>query len=199
MHQQSKRRGYRRTDSEEVQYHAQNTNSPPTAGKLATMQNPNSRAETIPNQSMPMARDRDRDQRQGSSPKNSSPKRQQRAESPEPVVSTARAESIQIKHAAAGAGIERLESPRVMTSVLLPLDGKVKEYNTRMQNAQAQMTQLDAEIAALMEKKRLAEKRYMEAKTKHDDYRRQYQGVERAMKGEPEIIGLPAQRMSYDS
>ncbi|EKD18449.1 uncharacterized protein L3040_007527 [Drepanopeziza brunnea f. sp. 'multigermtubi'] len=188
--QQPKRRGYRRTDSEEVQYRDQNTVPQSSTGRAVQIQN--SRAEASPNQSMPMARD----QRHGSPPKNHSPHRSSGPESPEPVISTARAASIQIQNAAAGASIQRLESPRIMTSVLQPLDGKVKEYSSRMQNAQAQMAQLDAEMAALMERKKQSEKRFLEAKTKHDDYRRQYQGVERALRGEPADL---VTRINYES
>lgn len=46
------------------------------------------------------------------------------------------------------------------------------------------MAQLDSEMAALQERRRAADNRFMAAKTKHDDYRRQYQGVERALRGE---------------
>lgn len=75
-----------------------------------------------------------------------------------------------------------------MPSVLQPLDKKVQEYDAQMHEAQNQMAQLDSEMAALQEQRREAEKAYMAAKTKHDDYRRQYQGVERALRGEPEPV-----------
>lgn len=75
-----------------------------------------------------------------------------------------------------------------MTSVLKPLDGKVQEYNAQMHEAQALMSQLDAEMAILQDRRREAEKKFMAAKTKHDDYRRQYQGVERALRGEPDML-----------
>lgn len=83
-----------------------------------------------------------------------------------------------------------------MTSVLQPLDKKIQEYDAQMHNAQTQMAQVDAEIAILRERRRDAESRYIAAKTKHDDYRRQYQGVERALRGEPEPELEPEPMMS---
>ncbi|CAL3962744.1 hypothetical protein PZA11_000187 [Diplocarpon coronariae] len=194
--QQQKRRGYRRTDSEEGRY--QNPNPHPnavqqSAGRQASAQMSHAESPSLPNQSMPVTRD----QIHGSPPKTFSPPKSTRTESPDPIVSTARSTSIHHPNVTAGATIPRLDSPRVMKRVLQPLDGKVQEYSTRMQNAQMQMTQLDAEMAGLMEKRKQAEKRYMDAKTKYDDYRRQYQGVERAMKGEPGIVDAPG-RSSYD-
>lgn len=56
------------------------------------------------------------------------------------------------------------------------------------------MEQLDAEMAALQERRRASDNRYMAAKTKHDDYRRQYQGVERALSGQP----VPAREMGRE-
>ncbi len=94
----------------------------------------------------------------------------------------------------AGNTIPRLNSPSIMASVLQPLDKKVQEYDAQMNEAQNQMAQLDAEMAALHERRREAESRYIAAKTKHDDYRRQYQGVERALRGEPEVFS----RSSYE-
>lgn len=49
------------------------------------------------------------------------------------------------------------------------------------------MDQMDAEMAVLQSRRREAEEQYMAAKAKHDDYRRQYQGVERALRGEPDV------------
>ncbi|PBP21867.1 hypothetical protein BUE80_DR007315 [Diplocarpon rosae] len=190
--QQQKRRGYRRPDSEEVRYQNPNSAQQP-GGRNASIQMSHAETASLPNQSMPVTRD----QSHASPPKTFSPSKSTRTESPDPIVSTARSASIHHPNVTAGASIQRLDSPRVMKRVLQPLDGKVQEYHTRMQNAQMQMSQLDAEMAALLEKRKHAEKRYMEAKTKHDDYRRQYQGVERAMKGEPGIIDPPG-RPSYD-
>lgn len=85
---------------------------------------------------------------------------------------------------AAGAAIERLKSPSVMSCVLQPLDQKVKEYTGLMHAEQDEMTRLDDEIRALQERRSRAEMRYLDAKSKHDDYLRQYQDVERAMRGE---------------
>jgi predicted nucleic acid-binding Zn-ribbon protein len=75
-----------------------------------------------------------------------------------------------------------------MTSVLQPLDKKVQEYNAQMYEEQHEMAQLDAQMAILQERRREAEKRYIAAKSKHDDYRRQFQGVERALRGEPDMF-----------
>ncbi|XMA18592.1 hypothetical protein WAI453_011383 [Rhynchosporium graminicola] len=87
----------------------------------------------------------------------------------------------------AGETIPRLQSPSVMSSVLKPLNGKIMEYNAQMDEAQKLMDNLDSEILALQSRRLKAEQLHLAAKTKHDDYRRQYQGVERAMRGEPEV------------
>ncbi|KAI4860187.1 hypothetical protein F4820DRAFT_120295 [Hypoxylon rubiginosum] len=87
-----------------------------------------------------------------------------------------------------GAQIQRLKSPSVVDCVLQPLDQKVHEYAGLMQREQDEMDRLDAELRALQERRADAETRFLEAKGKHDDYRRQYVDVERAMRGE----GLPA-------
>lgn len=85
---------------------------------------------------------------------------------------------------AAGANIQRLKSPSVMSCVLQPLDQKVKEYNGFMHLEQDEMTRLDDEIRALQDRRAQAEMRYLDAKNKYDDYQRQYQDVERALRGE---------------
>lgn len=90
-----------------------------------------------------------------------------------------------------GGGIARLNSPSVMKSVLHPLEQKMHEYDHLMQEAHNQMIQLDEEIRIMQERRTQAEERFMEAKTKHDDYERQHAGVGRALRGEPE----PQQRM----
>ncbi|KAH7313554.1 hypothetical protein B0I35DRAFT_435436 [Stachybotrys elegans] len=91
-----------------------------------------------------------------------------------------------------GATINRLKSPSIMKSVLLPLEHKILEYEQLMDEAEAQMLQLDQEILALQERRRQAEDRYVEAKHKHDEYDRQHQDVGRALRGDLEVK-LPPQ------
>ncbi|KAH9906010.1 hypothetical protein F4778DRAFT_779397 [Xylariomycetidae sp. FL2044] len=94
--------------------------------------------------------------------------------------------------AAAAASIQRLKSPSVLDCVLQPLDQKVQEYGALMTSEQEQMARLDDEIRALQGRRADAEARFLEAKGKHDDYRRQYADVERAMRGEaPAVPALP--------
>jgi hypothetical protein len=88
-----------------------------------------------------------------------------------------------------GMSIERLKTPGLTDYVLRPLDQKVREYEEIMQQEQDKMTRLDESIRALLEQRSQAETRHSEAKGKHDDYCRQYQDVEKAMRGES-----PAQR-----
>lgn len=75
-----------------------------------------------------------------------------------------------------------------MTSVLQPLNSKVQEYAGQMHDASTEISQIDAEIAALLERKRDTEARFMAAKGKHDDYKRQYMGVEMALRGEVQQV-----------
>ncbi|KAF5635981.1 hypothetical protein F52700_5295 [Fusarium sp. NRRL 52700] len=105
-----------------------------------------------------------------------------------------------------GNDINRLNSPSIQKSVLLPLEQKIHEYDHLMQEAQAQMNQLDDEIRALQERRRQAEDRFIEAKSKHDDYSRQHDQVGKALRGElmqqppPPVVRQPVQRMeSIDS
>ncbi|ROV90368.1 hypothetical protein VMCG_09745 [Cytospora schulzeri] len=84
----------------------------------------------------------------------------------------------------AAAHIQRLPTPSLATSVLQPLDAKVVEYGTLMNEAQGEMARLDDEMRQLQERQREAEGRFLEAKSRHDEYRRQYQDVERALKGD---------------
>ncbi|KAI0108473.1 hypothetical protein F4814DRAFT_428072 [Daldinia grandis] len=93
--------------------------------------------------------------------------------------------SLAVPNANLGASIQRLKSPSVMDCVLQPLDQKVHEYADVMHREQDEMDRLDAEIRALQERRADAETRFLEAKSKHDDYRRQYLDVERAMRGDP--------------
>ncbi|KAF4961230.1 hypothetical protein FGADI_467 [Fusarium gaditjirri] len=105
-----------------------------------------------------------------------------------------------------GNDINRLNSPSIQKSVLLPLEQKIHEYDHLMQEAQAQMNQLDDEIRALQERRRQAEDRFLEAKSKHDNYERQHADVGKALRGEPmqqpppPAVRQPVQRMdSIDS
>ncbi|KAI2625949.1 hypothetical protein GGR54DRAFT_593781 [Hypoxylon sp. NC1633] len=97
--------------------------------------------------------------------------------------------------ASLGASIQRLKSPSVLDFVLQPLDQKVHEYGELMHREQDEMERLDGEIRALQERRADAEARFLEAKSKHDDYRRQYVDVERAMRGE---AGLPVSPLPRD-
>ncbi|KAH7336559.1 hypothetical protein BKA65DRAFT_36399 [Rhexocercosporidium sp. MPI-PUGE-AT-0058] len=171
----SRRRGYRRTDESDDP-------SPPS-----TALPPNSRTEATASGSGPT-------QPNSTSYKQSLPNTRSRAD-PVPSQQSPRT-SAPKSHLPRGNGVDagqigneipRLNSPSVMSSVLKPLNGKIEEYNTQMIDAQNLMDQLDAEMAALQERRREAETQFMAAKTKHDDYRRQYQGVERAMRGEPDM------------
>ncbi|CAN8105540.1 unnamed protein product [Discula destructiva] len=83
-----------------------------------------------------------------------------------------------------GHNIRRLSTPSVPNSVLQPLDAKVVEYGTLMADAQGEMSRLDEEMRLLQDRQREVEQRFLEAKAKHDDYRRQYSDVERALRGE---------------
>ncbi|EWY81480.1 hypothetical protein FOCG_14850 [Fusarium oxysporum f. sp. radicis-lycopersici 26381] len=105
-----------------------------------------------------------------------------------------------------GNDINRLNSPSIQKSVLLPLEQKIHEYDHLMHEAQAQMNQLDDEIRALQERRRQAEDRFIEAKSKHDEYERQHADVGKALRGElmqqppPPAVRQPVQRMdSIDS
>ncbi|KAI8171132.1 hypothetical protein K4K54_005381 [Colletotrichum sp. SAR 10_86] len=84
----------------------------------------------------------------------------------------------------AGDEISRLQSPSISKSVLEPLQRKMLEYHNLMEEAQGQMTQLDAELRALQERRRQAEQRFVDAKGKHDEYERQHLDVEKALRGD---------------
>ncbi|KAF3763409.1 hypothetical protein M406DRAFT_331930 [Cryphonectria parasitica EP155] len=88
-----------------------------------------------------------------------------------------------------GPGIQRMPTPSLASSVLQPLDAKVAEYGALMAEAQAETVRLDEEMRALQEHQREAEQRFLEAKAKHDDYRRQYADVERALRGDLSGVG----------
>lgn len=92
---------------------------------------------------------------------------------------------------ASGNSINRLNSPSVMKSVLQPLEQKMHEYDNLMQEAQQQMLQLDEELRIMQDRRMQAEERYLEAKSKHDEYERQHEGVGRALRGEPERLMSP--------
>lgn len=74
-----------------------------------------------------------------------------------------------------------------MSCVLQPLTQKVKEYNALMHQEQDEMARLDEEIRGLQARREKAEHRYLDAKSKHDDYQRQFTDVERAMRGEAPV------------
>jgi hypothetical protein len=91
--------------------------------------------------------------------------------------------------------ISRLESPSVIKSVLQPLDKKISEYDQLMTDASTEMTTLDEEIRALQVRRQLAEDRFLGAKAKHDDYARQRDDVDQAMRGEwPPAASAPDHR-----
>lgn len=90
------------------------------------------------------------------------------------------------------ASIQRLKSPSVMNCVLQPLEHKVKEYESLMHREEDQIVRLDDELRALQERREEAQMRFLEAKAKHDDYRRQYHDVERALRGELPVSAAPA-------
>ncbi|KAF9875463.1 hypothetical protein CkaCkLH20_07283 [Colletotrichum karsti] len=83
-----------------------------------------------------------------------------------------------------GDEISRLQSPSISKSVLEPLQRKMLEYHNLMAAAQGEMSQLDDELRALQERRRLAEQRFVDAKGKHDEYERQHLDVERALRGD---------------
>lgn len=83
-----------------------------------------------------------------------------------------------------GSGLDRVSSPSITQSVLHPLETKMREYYSLMEDEQRKMTELDAEIRALQEQRQQAEERFIEAKHKHDDYERQHMDVERALRGD---------------
>ncbi|GJC86095.1 hypothetical protein ColLi_08933 [Colletotrichum liriopes] len=68
-----------------------------------------------------------------------------------------------------GDDISRIQSPSISKSVLEPLQRKMLEYHNLMEDAQGQMAQFDEELRVLQERRRLAEQRFVDAKTKHDD------------------------------
>ncbi|KAK1993752.1 hypothetical protein LX36DRAFT_684092 [Colletotrichum falcatum] len=83
-----------------------------------------------------------------------------------------------------GDDIDRIQSPSISKSVLEPLQRKMLEYHRLMDDAQGQMAQLDEELRALQDRRRLAEQRFVDAKAKHDEYERQHLDVERALRGD---------------
>lgn len=96
--------------------------------------------------------------------------------------------------------IHRLPTPSIPNSVLQPLDAKVVEYGSLMQDAQGEMARLEDEMRAIQDRQREAEQRFLEAKAKHDDYRRQYADVQRALRGEfPSEMNLAPGGRSVDA
>ncbi|KAI8953297.1 hypothetical protein F4801DRAFT_538248 [Xylaria longipes] len=80
--------------------------------------------------------------------------------------------------------VQRLKSPSVLECVLQPLDQKVREYDQLMRREQEEIRRLDDELRIFQARRAEAEGRFDDAKAKHDEYRRQYIDVERAMTGE---------------
>ncbi|KAH7349256.1 hypothetical protein B0T11DRAFT_288843 [Plectosphaerella cucumerina] len=78
----------------------------------------------------------------------------------------------------------RVSSPSITQSVLLPLETKMREYYEHMEEEQKRMRQLDEEIRALQDQRHQAEERFIDAKSKHDEYERQHMDVERALRGD---------------
>ncbi|KAI1332202.1 hypothetical protein F5Y16DRAFT_394275 [Xylariaceae sp. FL0255] len=109
----------------------------------------------------------------------SSPTRAQQLQGGRPLSASATADVD-----AAAASIQRLKSPSVLDHVLKPLDQKIREYEQLMQREQNEMKRLDEELRILQAQRADADARFTEAKLKHDEYRRQYTDVERAMAGE---------------
>jgi hypothetical protein len=96
-----------------------------------------------------------------------------------------------VMNPSSGPDIDRLGSPSIATSVLKPLESKMREYHELMDDAERQLAQLDDELIALQERRRQAEDRYADAKSKHDTYQRQHADVERALRGEFQSMHLP--------
>ena len=80
--------------------------------------------------------------------------------------------------------LNRLGSPSIPETVLGPLMQKIAEYDGMMKDTQRERDQLEDELRALHERLRSAEDRYQEAETKRNEYRRQYEDVDRALRGE---------------
>ncbi|KAK2029197.1 hypothetical protein LX32DRAFT_639347 [Colletotrichum zoysiae] len=83
-----------------------------------------------------------------------------------------------------GDEIGRIQSPSISKSVLEPLQRKMLEYHNLMVDAEGQMAQLDEELRALQDRRLAAERRFVDAKAKHDEYERQHLDVERALRGD---------------
>lgn len=107
---------------------------------------------------------------------------------------------------AAGASIDRLSSPGINKTVLQPLECKIREYSQLMSETQNEISTIDEQLRILQERRNGAEDRYLEAKTKHDDYERQHQDVGRALRGEfvsvdrfhqvQDVISQPSPRLA---
>ncbi|KAF6832356.1 hypothetical protein CPLU01_06181 [Colletotrichum plurivorum] len=106
---------------------------------------------------------------------------------PSPPPTNAAAPPNGVSHLGLGdsaADISRLNSPSISKSVLEPLQRKMYEYHSLMEEAQGQMARLDDELRQLQERRHQAEQRFVDAKTKHDEYERQHLDVERALRGD---------------
>ncbi|KAK5624997.1 hypothetical protein RRF57_000713 [Xylaria bambusicola] len=169
------------------------TNIFPERSRLSTGSYSGSRSEELlvdRNSSAKMAR---QNQRRGAPPTKQPPGPRQRTTSPTPPVSggsspthlhSSRPVSGNGDRDSNGAPIPRLKSPSVLECVLQPLDQKIREYDQIMRREQEEVKRLDEELRILQERRAETEKRFGDAKAKHDEYQRQYTDVERAMSGE---------------
>ncbi|KAF4500428.1 hypothetical protein FAGAP_3354 [Fusarium agapanthi] len=171
----------------------QHPNGPREGGRYRRQSRRGSESEPRPHGDSPPRNGPNTQQSRVSQSMASDQHRQRRAPSPDRL-------------AVPGNDINRLNSPSIQKSVLLPLEQKIHEYDHLMQEAQAQMSQLDDEIRALQERRRQAEDRFIEAKSKHDEYETQHLNVGKALRGEPmqqpppPAVRPPVQRMeSIDS
>ncbi|KAI0538594.1 hypothetical protein GGR58DRAFT_293206 [Xylaria digitata] len=142
------------------------------------------------NASAKMAR---QNQRRGGPPTKPLAKPQQRTSSPTPPMSSSsspthphssRPVSSTNDPENAAASIQRLRTPNVLECVLQPLEQKIREYDQLMRREQEEIKRLDEELRILQARRAEAEDKFNESKAKHDEYRRQYTDVERAMSGE---------------
>ncbi|EFQ26891.1 uncharacterized protein GLRG_02062 [Colletotrichum graminicola M1.001] len=120
----------------------------------------------------------------GGSPRVSSQQPQQQQEVPNPGSGGGLRPPTPPGGGPLGDEISRIQSPSISKSVLEPLQRKMLQYHTLMEDAQGQMAQLDEELRALQDRRLLAEQRFIDAKAKHDEYERQHLDVERALRGD---------------
>ncbi|KAH7152880.1 hypothetical protein EDB81DRAFT_789918 [Dactylonectria macrodidyma] len=95
----------------------------------------------------------------------------------------------------ADSSVNRPDSPGIIRNVLRPLENKIYEYEVLTQQAHRQREQLDEEIRLMQHRRSMAKERFMMARAKRDEYERQHQDVDRALRGEPKS---QRQRQSRD-